>query len=260
MVFTAVANDPSTAPLPHTAFAQLVVEHEGDIDAWVRAGVTPDRIAVVRPGIDLDRFRFVPPPAGPRFTLLFASTPADAAEFHGRGIDCLVDLARARPDVDILVPWRAWGDLGQARRQIADLCPPDNFRVEYGDVDIRECFARAHATIACFAPLSGKSVPNFVLEGLACSRPYLLTRDAALQAAGHPAGRVVERNIAALSAAVDEIRARYTSFAGAARLLAEGRYSQSAFVEAYERIYEAASSQAPPRARIDRPGRVGGRP
>jgi hypothetical protein len=46
------------------------------------------------------------------------------ADIGPRGIPLLVELARHRPDVDIILPWRAWGDVDAAREVLGSLRPP----------------------------------------------------------------------------------------------------------------------------------------
>ena len=114
ILLTAVSAHDGGGPLPRRHLARVAVEIDSGVDDWVRAGVPRDRIAVVRPGIDLDWFTWAPPPASPRFTLLFASTPSDPAEIDARGIGLLVELARSRPDCDA---GRALATMGRCRRQ-----------------------------------------------------------------------------------------------------------------------------------------------
>jgi glycosyltransferase involved in cell wall biosynthesis len=173
---------------------------------------------------------------------LFASTPADVGELESRGIPLLVELARRRADVDVLVPWRAWGDLEAARRAVASLGPPPNFIVSFGDCDMREQYARAWATIACFAPGTGKTCPNFVLEGLASRRPAILTSGVGIAAdvAGDGAGLVTDRTVHALDAAIDALRTDWTGYADRARALAERAFDLRLFHDRYDALYEAA--------------------
>jgi glycosyltransferase involved in cell wall biosynthesis len=255
VLLTAVLACEDSAELPQIPIARVVVEVDDAVDEWVAAGIPRDRIEVLPPGIDLDRFRPMPSPEG-RFTLLFASTPSDAAEIGPRGIDLLVELARQRPDIDVLLPWRQWGDLGQVRAAIDRLRPPANVLVEHGDVpDMRACYARAHATVAMFARGRGKACPNFVIEGLACGRPSIMSAEAPLAGtiAGAGAGLAVARDVRALSGAVDQAKERWSGLAAGARALAEQRFDEVRFVQRYEQIY-AELKEGPDRGDVsDRP-------
>jgi glycosyltransferase involved in cell wall biosynthesis len=246
IVLTAVVAGTTGHHLPHVEFARVVVESELSIDEWTRAGIPRERIGIIRPGVDLDRFQPARSRPKGRLTLLFASTPARTEEIEPRGIGLLIELARQRPDVDILVPWRQWGDVQAARRALDARRPPPNFIVQHGDVpDMRDCYARADATIVCFEPGAGKTCPNFVVEGLACGLPCISTTEVALapllERSG--AGVVVDRKPACLAQAVDRLRAGLTVCRERARHLAETEFDARRFLAAYEELYGAVAQQ-----------------
>jgi glycosyltransferase involved in cell wall biosynthesis len=240
ILFTAVVAPAGSVAHMTTQPAAVVVESEAAVQHWIDAGVPRSRVQVVRPGVDLDRFRPLGRPESARFALLFASTPSDPAEIGPRGIPLLVDLARARPDLDVLVPWRRWGDLGRARRTIDDLNPPANFLVAHeGIADMTAWYARAHATVACFAPGVGKSVPTFLLEGLASGRPFLTTCEGVASAARDAsAGIMVEPTVASLSSAADRLRDAWAEFSVRARVAAEQYFDVTRFLRQYETLYD----------------------
>jgi glycosyltransferase involved in cell wall biosynthesis len=247
VILTAVVPPSGDGAVPTSRLAAVAVESKGSVDEWIRVGVPPERIEVIYPGIDLNWMRPLPPPAAARPALLFASTPADVADLEPRGVPLLVELARRRADIDVLVPWRAWGDLDAARRAVAALRPPRNFIISFGDcADMREQYARAWATIACFAPGTGKTCPNFVLEGLASRRPAILTPSVGIAAevAGNGAGVVTDRTVSALDAAIDVLRADWTGYADRARALAERAFDLRLFHDRYHALYETASAAA----------------
>jgi glycosyltransferase involved in cell wall biosynthesis len=230
-------------PMPYGKCARVVVESEAAVDEWAAAGVSRERIELVRPGIDLAHYRPSPNRPG-RFTVLFASTPADAAEIDSRGVGLLMDLARARPDLDVLVPWRAWGDVDRAQEAIAARRPPSNFLLQVGDVtDMRQCYAAAHATVVCFAPGVGKTCPQFVVEGFASGLPCISSLGGGLADLidRHQAGTVARRDVASLSAAVNRVMAEYGAQSAAARQLAEAEFDVRRFRAQYEAIYSRLS-------------------
>lgn len=239
--------------LPNARIVRIAVESEADREEWLTTGMPPEHIEVIYPGIEVDWYQPAPL-VTERPTWLFASTPADPAEFETRGVVLLVELARHRPDIDILVPWRNWGDVGEARRALDALRPPGNFLVEFGDaVDMRSYYARAHGTIACFAEGAGKTCPNFVLEGLASGRPCITTPSAGvaplLERAG--AGVVASRDVRSLSAAVDQLRAGWAGYAGHARRLAEAQFDVRNFRARYEKLYGDIAMEASALGRRD---------
>jgi len=240
ILITAVVPSLTAARVTQANIARVAVEAEGGIDDWIKHGVALERIEIVRPGIDLEWYAASAAPDHDRFTLLFASSPSSLTEIPSRGIPLLVELARLRSDIDVDVPWRNWGDVAAAQRAIAELRPPANFRVTFDGVqDMRPHYAAAHATIVCFERGTGKTCPNFVIEGLAAGRPCVATPDIGLAAdllRAH-AGVVAARNVGALAAAIDELQADWSGFSRRARQLAEEQFGLARFVASYERLY-----------------------
>jgi glycosyltransferase involved in cell wall biosynthesis len=206
------------------------------------AGVPAERICCIPPGIDLTAFQpHAMPESTGRLRLLFASTPSLVEEIDVRGLPLLIELARARQDVDIVVPWRNWGNVAASLRAIDAQSPPPNFIVRSGDVaDMRAEYARAHATICAFAPGFGKSYPNFVAEGMACGRPALVTEDCGIAelVAAAAAGTVVPRTVDGLVAGIDRLRDGLPAFAANARTAAERHLDVNASHRAYRAIYD----------------------
>ena len=247
ILLTAVVPGPPDSGLALEKLAYVAVEAGGLADDWVRLGLPRERVVLVHPGIDLERFVALPPPAQSRFQLLFASTPADPSEFAARGLDLLIELARRRPDIDVVVPWRKWGDLESSQRALYERRPPENFRVTFENVpDMRTQYAGAHATVVCFERGSGKAAPNFVLEGLAGGRPCICSEESAISTDidGARAGVVSARTVAGLSDAVDRIRLDLPGFSARARALAERQFDLRRFRARYDELYEKIAATA----------------
>lgn len=219
----------------------FAAETEDLAERLAGAGVAPERIRVIAPGVDLERFAPAPADPQPRpFRLLFASAPALPDELAERGVPLLVELARRAPGVEVVLLWRPWGDIAAARRALAALEPPANLRLEFGARDDMPAVYRScDAVVHCPRPDFGKSAPNAVIEGLACGRPALVTSACGLAApiAAAGAGVVAEASAAGLAAGIERLRCGYASFAAAARALAVLRFDRAAFVAAYARIY-----------------------
>jgi glycosyltransferase involved in cell wall biosynthesis len=246
ILLTAVAPRIGDERLPHTRIARVAIEVAAAADEWVEAGVPRERVEVVPPGVDLEWYRPAPPPSTERFTLLFASTPSDASEIGPRGVPLLVELARLRPDLDVILPWRQWGDLETSRRALEALRPPSNVVISVGDADMRDWYARAHATIVCFDRGVGKACPNFVLEGFACGRPCIATPEVGIAGLIETSGSgiVARRDARALAEAADRLRTDWTDYAERARALANDRFDMRRFRARYEQIYRDIASEA----------------
>jgi glycosyltransferase involved in cell wall biosynthesis len=238
VVLTAVEAFDPRADQDWRRVAALVVETEDAKNTW-RGAVPDDRLHVIRPGVDLSAWQRVARPGG-RFRLLFASTPSDASELDARGIPLLVALAERRPDIDVCVPWRQWGDVHAARAALASLRAPANFLVSHDPAaDMPVIMASAHATITCFAAGIGKSCPNFVVEGLAAGRPALVTDTVGLAPliARTGAGVVTARDPDALARGVDRLCAEWPMAAGRARALAQAEFGVDQFRARYDALY-----------------------
>jgi glycosyltransferase involved in cell wall biosynthesis len=228
-----------TDPTVCESVAVLVVESETLRGQLIEAGIAPERIRLIYPGVDLRQFRSSPPPTGP-FRVLFASSPADPREFEARGIPLLVETARRCPEIEFAVPWRQWGDTGATERALARLEPPPNFRVLHQDVpDMSAVYRSSHATICLFAQGFGKSCPNSVVEGLASGRPAVLSQTCGIGSfvdrAG--AGLAVSRDPVEIVWSLRRLRDGYDRFARRARLLAEAHFDIQEFLAAYDNLY-----------------------
>jgi glycosyltransferase involved in cell wall biosynthesis len=159
------------------------------------------------------------------------------------------------------VPWRQWGDVAAARQALEALAPPANFLVHHGEVrDMRAYYAGCHATVVSFADGSGKACPNFVLEGFASGRPCLTTPGSGIarQVTASGAGIVVDRDAAALAAAIDRLQAGWAGYAARARALAEGEFGLGRFLSQYERLYADILEESRGARRERVPGHVPG--
>jgi len=118
IVLTVVIPGTALEPALYDRVARFVAESRGLAATLVAAGVSPDRIETIYPAVDIDRHPPQPPPARGPFRLLFASTPSEASEIDQRGLGLLIDLARLRPDIEVVVPWRQWGRVTEARQAL----------------------------------------------------------------------------------------------------------------------------------------------
>lgn len=244
VLLTASVPRAEDARLPPGPIARVVVETEGSIPHWVKAGIPQEQIEVIPPGIDLEWFSVMPPPrgSGASFTLLFASTPSQASEIDSRGIPLLVEVARLRPDIQIIIPWRSWASRTDIRQALSALRPPNNLVVTFGDLpDVRTAYRGVHATILCFEKGAGKDCPNFVLEGLACGRPCVAVSEsgvgALIRASG--AGATADRDPQSLVSAIECLRADLAGYSKRARQLAERHFDLRTFRARYEALYQS---------------------
>ncbi|MBI3262651.1 MAG: glycosyltransferase family 4 protein [Acidobacteria bacterium] len=229
----------------------FAAESETLRDDLVTIGVPPDRIRIVYPGIDLARFSPSPLPAAGPFRLLFASTPSNVRELQVRGIPLLAELARAVPDVEIVVLWRRWGNEQAAREALGRLSPPRNFEIVFRDAaDMAAEYRRCHAVACCYAAGFGKSCPNSIVEALACGRPALVTSTVGISGliGRASAGVVTERTLDELVGGLAELRRRNEELSRNARALAVSQFDVNVFRARYQALYEELAGCCQPSA------------
>jgi glycosyltransferase involved in cell wall biosynthesis len=240
VVFTVALPGGAIDPALSRKVSVFAAETEPLADALVRAGVPAHQVTVVYPGVDLQRYSPTPPPSSDRFRILFASSPADPREFSRRGIPLLVDLARLRPELDVVLLWRAWGDQAAAIQALAALAPPHNLILESrAGRSMPDVYRSAHATISCYEEGFGKSCPNSIVESAACGRPVLVSSTCGVAGLVEQAGAgvVFPRTIGAAASAVDVLRHEYARYAERARTLATRRFDVDAFRSSYSEVY-----------------------
>lgn len=248
LLFTVAFDETLRAPAHYAGVAHFVTESEGLARRLRTVGVDDARLSVVYPGVNLAVFA---PPRGQvsppeRLRVVFASAPAHVTEFADRGIPLLVDLARACPEIEVVLLWRDWGDGDAATRAFAALQPPGNVtRERLGTRTMTEVYQAAHVVACIYADGFGKTTPNSVVEGLACGRPALVGRACGIAnlvtaaGAGH-AVTTLDEAVAAIRA----LQADWVSASHRARQLAERHFGLETFVSAYRSLYAALTPSA----------------
>lgn len=239
-IMTVVVRGRALAPSLYARVRMFAAESEPLAVDLRDAGIPHDRIRVVYPGVDLEEYQPGPPAPLHPFRILFASSPSNSEEFESRGIPLLVEVARLRPEVEIVLLWREWGDQDRARRAFARLAPPPNVRIEHRNGrDMASIYRSVHAIACCYADRFGKSCPNSVVEALACGVPALLsdTSDIAKLVTRAGAGMAVRRNPRDVAAASVVMQSAWWGQRLAARALAEREFDVNRFRRDYAELY-----------------------
>lgn len=242
LVFSVVLPGRAKSLREYAHVSLFVVESEPLAAELRRAGVASDRVRVVYPGVDLSEFSVRPLPEG-RFRLLFASSPSDVREFSDRGIPLLVEVARARPAIDVVLLWRQWGDTSAAMEALAALSLPSNVLVEdLAGRTMPEVFASAHAAVSLYRAGFGKSCPNALVESLACGRPVLVSEHCGIAdlVTSARAGVATAGSKDAVLSALDAMHENYSALSAGARRLAEKAFDRRTFVSGYAAAYADA--------------------
>jgi glycosyltransferase involved in cell wall biosynthesis len=200
-------------------------------------------VRVVRPGIDVARFRQTPPPTGREFVLLAGSAPWIEEQFRSKGFETLFRVAEHTPWLRLILLWR--GRLrDELQRRLARARLIDRVDVIDEWVDVNEVLARAHAAIVLArTPDLIKAFPHSLIEALACGRPavtnacvpmadYLLATGT-----GEVAEAVSER---AVLAAIERLKTDYAARQARAVEVGPRDFSREGLIAAYHALYEAA--------------------
>jgi glycosyltransferase involved in cell wall biosynthesis len=210
----------------------------------VQAGISPDRVSITYPGVDLEVFRETVPPPGP-WKCLYASSPENIGEMHSKGVDLLLDLAAVEPQLQITLLWRPFGpDSERALDQVRQRGLP-NVIIRRGRIkDIHRWFGQFHFTIAPYRSY-GKPCPNSVVESMAAGRPVLVAKyvDIGDLIRREGAGLVFEPTLASLREAFRLMREKYPSLQGNARRCAEKYFDLRRMIRTYKQLYKRLLSR-----------------
>ena len=219
----------------------FVAESPAGSDRLRQIGIDAQRIRLIFPPVDLARFRPAAAPSGP-FTVLFASSPADADSLEARGVPLILDAAALEPTMRFRLLWRPWGNSLQRVEQWIAQRGLSNVELVAGKcADMPGQYRSAHATIAPFTCLDrAKPVPNSVVESLACGRPVVTTDSVELASLidEEQAGLTAQPSGAALAASLARLRTDWNLFSPRARRMAERWFGEEKFLQGYDRIYQ----------------------
>ena len=153
---------------------QIVVPADGDLDR-LQTWHIPN-VALIRPGIEVARFSYSPPPSGTPFTLLMASAPWTLPQFQSKGVDALLEVAQRHPGLRLVFLWRGvlFNEM-QHRVRAKGL----ETRVEIINevVDVNAILSRVHAAVVFASDETLiKAYPHSLLEALAAGKPVIISR------------------------------------------------------------------------------------
>jgi glycosyltransferase involved in cell wall biosynthesis len=218
----------------------LVAECPRDVAHMQCLGIGRDRIRLIYPSVNLERFAPRPAPEGP-FTVLFASSPDAGSWLEARGLAQLLDAAALRPALRFRLLWRPWGDsLPRIKQWIAERSLTNVELVLGQNGNMAQEYTDAHVTVAPFTQSARcKPAPNSLVESMACGRPVVVTHHVGLADVirDEQTGVVCDATGPALAEAFDRVQAEWHVLAVRARHVAERLFSERTFVAGYERIY-----------------------
>ncbi len=231
--------------------AKIIVQSASFKERLLSAGVSPDRVEVIYPGIDLSQFN----PAttlcrdlsSPR--VLFATAPRTREELQGRGVPLLIDAARLQPQARfhlLFRPWKSGYTSLEPTRQLLNQHDLANVTLTNEQANMADVYAAFDFTVAPFTSSDGgKECPNSVVEGLACGLPVLISSVVPFSTfvIEHDCGIVFKPDAKDLTLAIDKASQRYETLSRNARNAAEAHFSVSNNLAKIGRIYAEVGAQ-----------------
>lgn len=144
--------------------------------------VDPERIHLIYPWVDLNRFRYSEPPHSKEFRLTFASPPnmeSDSEDvFTAKGVPLLLEAFKEftrHNEASLSLLWRGYYD-ETLYSKIRELGLEDRVRVINEVADMPKLYAESHATVIPFMDTRrSPEIPLSAVESLACGRPVVTT-------------------------------------------------------------------------------------
>jgi glycosyltransferase involved in cell wall biosynthesis len=214
----------------------IVVQGDRDREILRQIGIASEAIRLIRPGIAVEPYRAAQGP----FTILFASSPLNAADFLSRGIYLMTAVAALLPDVRFLLIWRT-RHLAKLGR-IVGTAALGNVTIISGIVDdMAGIYQGVHATV-----LPGLEHRSFIpcprsgLESLAHGKPLLLSHlvSIAPDVARARAGVVFEPTITGLTAAILQLQGEYSAYQANTQSYLAANFSPATHLALYRQLYQ----------------------
>lgn len=245
-LFCPLPSGPLPAPDTGSRVRSWQVASESDAARLQEAGYPG--VGVALPAIDLTRFGQVPPASGaPPLRLLVGSAPWNRRQFRTKGIDALLDLARERPEIELVFLWRRILTRALEDR-IARRGLIERARVIDRHVDVSRLLGPIHAAVVLAErPGLVKTWPQSLLEGIAAGRAVLGSGhlEAVRWAASAGAGIAVEAgDFSDLGTAYERLRDELEVLTDRARALDLSRFDSRHYLQRHERIYRSVLAAA----------------
>lgn len=213
----------------------IVVQSERDREILRQLGIREAAVRLIRPGIPVATYREAPGP----FTVLFASSPLNAADFLSRGIYLITAVAALLPAVNFLLVWRT-RHLAKLEKIVAPAAL-GNVTIISGVIDdMAGVYGGVHATV-----LPGLEHRSFIpcprsgLESLAHGKPLLLSNlvSIAPEVARAGAGVSFEPTIEGLKAGILQLQERYSEYQAKTQHYIRDNFSPATHLDLYRHLY-----------------------
>lgn len=226
------------------ALARIIVNSTRDLETLRGWGLR--NVELIRPGIDVSRFRPAPPPADPPFTLLMGSAPWTLDQFGSKGVDALLQAVQARSDLRLVFLWR--GLLyEEMQRRIAQAELGQRVTIINQHVDVNDVLAQVHAAVVLAHDATlVKAYPHSLMEALAAGRPVLISRAIPMADTVEQThcGQIVDAvDARSVLDALARLKVNYESHRRAALAVGQRDFSRQVCIEAHLRLYASVQTR-----------------
>ncbi|MFN2132074.1 MAG: glycosyltransferase [Anaerolineae bacterium] len=200
-----------------------------------------DNVLLVRTGLDTRHFSHTPLALQPQLRLLVGSAPWSRSQFRSKGVDALLDAAKAYPDLHLTFLWRGVL-LGEMLQRVRRRGVEHQVRVLNERVDVNQVLAGVHASVALATdPAVIHPYPHSLIESLAAGKPVLVSYAIPMSdyVREKELGCTVDQvTPGAILSAIEQLRAHYPALQGAARAQGGQDFGLASMIQAYEKVYE----------------------
>ncbi len=221
--------------------SKIVVQSELQKKELLDAGINTEKIEVIYPPVDVERFSYNPSTTKD-FTILNASCPGKVRDLQKRGIYFLFDADSSLQGTKIKLLWRGGQfPLLMKKQKVAALknCVIEN-KIH---TDMNFQYARVHATIIPYLKLDEnlKTMPTSAIESLAAGKPVLTSSQTGIAeiVAKERCGVVFEPSQEELLKAIEDLKRNYTRYQKNCRRTAEKYFSKNNFIKKHKELYQS---------------------
>jgi len=215
---------------------KVVVQSSRVKQKLIELGVDPNKLHLIYPIVDLDRFKYTEPPPLSPFRILFASAPnveiPEEDNFLVKGVPLLLEAFKKFTEVETAELYLLWrGKYSKELNQkIEELRLRNKVVVVDKEVDAAEWYKETHVTVIPFlSTWRSPQVPLSALESLVSGRPVVTTNVLELAdiVEKYRCGCVSSPTKDGLLSALMECKQRYSEFQRNSRKIAWILYNRS---------------------------------
>lgn len=214
---------------------KIIVESEYEKKLLLSLNVQKNKIELIYPGIDLNKFNYNK--AEGRFKILFASAPLEKKQFYTKGVLKILEVAKNKKDVDFILLWR-----GKFLKDILKLTKDlDNVHIINNKIkDMNQIYGKVHATILpIINSKNSKPCPHSIIESLASGKPVLVSNMCKISnlIKKEKCGIVFESTTENIIQNITKLKENYEIYQKKCNNVAKKYFDKKDFLSKYKKIY-----------------------